>query len=142
MSRSRGRAPRTATIGFISFVVPVLIGLCASWAGTSIARDEVTDKLQSIRDNCEISISGRAIQNSAEILSALRTMHWSSGHRSHPTKVVNIEISKCCQPFTLCLARDSDDSKEYWVFYPKYSMTSPAGGKEVGRVETPLLDAY
>ena len=40
---------------------------------------------------------------------------------------------------TFELGRDSALPQEYWVFYPKYRVTS---NYEIGRVTTPMFDQY
>lgn len=138
-TRNKGGSSKAAMISLLTFAISVVIGLCAGWTGTSIARDEVIDKLQSARDNCQISINGKAVQNSEEILAALGTLHSDPGHHSHPTKRISVVVSDKSNRIVLTLARDSDDPREYWVFVPKYWITST---KEIWRIKTSAFDAY
>jgi len=138
-SRNSGPASRVASVSFFIFVLSVVIGLCASSTSVSIARYEVIDKLQAAGDNCQISINGKPAQNSKEILAVLRTLHTSPGHHSNPAHAINIGISCDSVRMMLRLARDSDDPKEYWVFFPTYGITST---NEIGRIKTSTFDSY
>lgn len=144
-SRHRGPASTLASLSFSVFMSSVVFGLFAGWAATSIARGVVKEKLRAASDRCDISIDGEPTQNRREILEVLRTMHWSPGHHSHPTTDINrtnaINIDVSCDPerIMLRLARDSEDPREYWVFVPKYWITSTS---EVGRIKTSLFDSY
>jgi hypothetical protein len=43
------------------------------------------------------------------------------------------------QDLLLWVCRDSDNPREYWVYYPKYLITTY---NEVGRLVTPIFDGY
>lgn len=117
----------------------VVFGLFASWTATSIGRADVMEKLRVASDNCDISINGEPAQIRREILGVLRTLHWSPQHHSHPGMAINIDLSCDSKHITLRLSRDSDDPREYWVFLPKYWITSTS---EIGRIKTSAFDAY
>jgi hypothetical protein len=138
-SKKSGPASRVAAVSFLVFLLSVVIGLSVSWSGSSIARGEVVQNLRATGENCQISINGQPSQNSKEILAVLKTLHTSPGHHSHPTHAISIDISYDSQGMTLRLARDSTDAKEYWVFFPKYWITST---KEIGRINTSAFDSY
>src|SRR6266404_2478479 len=104
-SRNGAHASRFAAVSFLVFVLSVVVGLSASWMGSSIARDEVVEKLRAARDNCQISVNAKPAQNSKEILEALRTLRTSPGHHSHPTKSISINICEDSKPMRLRLAR-------------------------------------
>ena len=120
------------------FIVPILVGIAAADTSQHFAHDQVLDKLDAIKDDYRISINGRQAQNPSEILAALKKLDWLSAHHSSPTKRISVEISddSCIR---LQLARDSGNPREYWVFYPRYFITK---SNEVGRIVTPLFDAY
>jgi hypothetical protein len=138
-SRNPGPASRVASLSFVAFVLSVVIGLFVSAMGVSIARYEIIDKLHAAGDDCQISINGKPAQNPNQILAVLRTFRSSPAHHSHPTHAINIHISCGAEPMTLRLARDSDDPIEYWVFFPKYGITST---NEIGRIKTSAFDSY
>ena len=137
--RNSGPASRVASVSFVVFVLSIVVGLTSSWLASSTAREEVGRKLQAAGDKSQISINGKPAPNSKEILSVLRTLHTSPGHHSHPTHAIGIGVSDDPESLTLLLARDSDDPKEYWVFFPKYWITST---KEIGRIKTSEFDGY
>lgn len=120
------------------FVLSVIVGLFASWTGVSIARYEVIDRLGTAGDNCRISVNGKPVQNSKEILTVLRSFHTSPAHHSQPTHTIDIDVSDGSERTMLRLARDSDDPKEYWVFFRKYGITSTS---EIGESKPPHLIA-
>jgi hypothetical protein len=53
--------------------------------------------------------------------------------------MIRVDIETDKGTLTLQLGRDSGYAQEYWVFYPKYRITS---NNEIGRVTTPLFDEY
>jgi hypothetical protein len=53
--------------------------------------------------------------------------------------VIDVDISYGSEHMMLRLARDSGDPKEYWVFFPKYRITST---NEVARIKTAAFDSY
>jgi hypothetical protein len=138
-SRNCGPASRIASVSFVVFMLSVLVGLFSSATSVSFARYEVIDKLQAAGDNCEISINGKPAQNSREILGVLKTLHALPAHHSEPTHVIDVDISYGSEHMMLRLARDSGDPKEYWVFFPKYRITST---NEVARIKTAAFDSY
>jgi hypothetical protein len=143
--RNRGPASRVASMSFPVFMSSVVFGLFAGWTATSIGRAEVMEKLRAASENCHISINGELARNPREILRVLQTLHRSPAHHSHPATAttrnngINIDASCGSDRMRLRLARDSDDPKEYWVFLPKYWITSTS---EIGRINTSAFDSY
>ena len=74
-----------------------------------------------------------------KIVSALKQTSPALGHHSHPTIRVRVDINSERGNMTFELGRDSALPQEYWVFYPKYRVTS---NYEIGRVTTPVFDQY
>jgi hypothetical protein len=120
------------------FIVPILVGIAAADTSQHFAHNQVLAKLDALKDDYRIFTNGRQAQNPSEILAALKKLDWLSAHHSSPTKRISVEISddSCIR---LQLARDSGNPREYWVFYPRYFITR---SNEVGRIVTPLFDAY
>lgn len=98
------------------FAIPILIALAASETSTGIGHDEVLRKLNSLKENCRVSINGKAAPNSQEIVSVPKTIDSLPAHHSSPTKRINIDITDHAPCLVLSLARDSGDPREYWVF--------------------------
>jgi hypothetical protein len=129
-------------IGTISagiFIGSVLIGLVVGNTSAGIGHDEVLRKLNSLKGDYFVSINGKAVPNSQEIVSVLKTLDWLPAHHSNPTKRIDINISDYAPRLALSLARDSGDPREYWIFWPKYRITTH---NEIGRIKTPVFDAY
>jgi hypothetical protein len=121
------------------FAISIFVGLFASGLSTDLGRGQVIHKLELLKDDCRILIDGKTVPSSKEVLSVLKTVESLPAHHSHPTKRINIDIFDHAPRLVLSLGRDSDDQREYWVFYPKYFITA---NSEIGRIKTPLFDAY
>ena len=119
--------------------ISVLVGFGAASTSQDISRTYVKSKLASVSDDSQISINGAPAQNPKEVLSALKTLDRLPAHHSNPMKKIKIEISSQGDSLVLSLVRDSGDPREYWVFYPRYLVTA---NNEIGRIKTPLFDAY
>jgi len=133
------KAPRVVSIGLIVFVVSLAVGMAASSTSSEIGHREVLRKLAAVDSQSQMLINGQAVRNTNEILAVLRTIDWLQPHHSNPTKRVIVELSDHAPRLVLELARDSGDPREYWVFWPKYHVTK---NNEIGRIKTPLFDAY
>jgi hypothetical protein len=84
-----------------------------------------------------VKINGSNFQKVHEIVDALRNMHSTLGHHSHPTTNYEVSLLTAAGPLTLDLRRDSDDPHEYWVFYPGFFATRL---QDVGHAFTSALD--
>ena len=85
----------------------------------------------------KVTVNGSEVNNGAAVIDALRGMHDVVGHHSHPTICYRISIQTSRGPLTLLLRRDSQDSREYWVYYTGFHSTE---NNDVGHVFTPVLD--
>ena len=132
-------APKLPIKSILLFAVPMLSALCVGAVSKSIGRNEIIQTLDSFSNAARVLIDGKAADKPGDILSVLKKTRWIYPHHSHPTKRINVQISDESRSLLLSLGRDSDDSREYWVFYPKYWITS---GNAVGRIVTPVLDGY
>lgn len=121
------------------FGIPVLIGLAAGDTSQRLAQAEVRDTLDAFKREYQVLINGTSAPNPNDVLLALKKLRWLPAHHSHPTKRINVEIRQDSRHIVLSLARDSGNPREYWVFYPKYYITSH---NEVGRIVTPLFDQH
>jgi hypothetical protein len=121
------------------FSIPVLTVPFVGSLSRSVGCAEVMRAIHSLTNDVRVSINGKPIGNSEKILSALKSLHWVYAHHSSPSRRINIQICDQSRCLVLSLARDSGDPREYWVFYPKYYITAR---NEVGRVITPIFDAY
>ena len=103
------------------------------------AHEEVLHGVNSLRDSCTISVNGHLMEDPGVLLYALRELRWTLGHHSHPTRNLDVKISGQTQSITLSVARDSENPQEYWVFAPRYWITSRT---DIGRIKTSALDRY
>jgi hypothetical protein len=136
---SHGVGRKIGLGSLVALVISVLVVFGAAEISQDVAEAEVKMKLESLGDNSRVSIDDAPAQNTNEVLSALKTLDRLPVHHSNPTKKIKIEVSSQGDSLVLLLARDSGDPREYWVFYPKYFITR---SNEIGRIKTPLLDAY
>jgi heme/copper-type cytochrome/quinol oxidase subunit 2 len=138
-ARRRGVAiaPQFPIKSILFFALPILTVFCVAFISKSIAKDEIRRTIDSLTDDAHVLINRHPAQNSKEVISTLKTLHWIYPHHSHPTKRIDVQISDESRCLVLRLGRDSDDPREYWVFYPKHYITS---GNELGRVITPIFD--
>ena len=121
------------------FAIPVIVGLVVGETSKLIGHHQVLRALESFRDDYQLRVNGKPVQNPDKALAILKTLHWIFPHHSHPTRRIDVEVSDHSQDLLLWVCRDSDDPREYWVFYPKYLVTAH---NEVGRIVTPPFDAY
>ena len=123
------------------FAVPLLIAIGLSQSMTSLALDEGLDFVRGLSGEYKVYVNHEPVSDAdaEKIVSALRQTSSVLGHHSHPTKRIRVDINSEKGNITLELGRDSQISEEYWVFYPKYSLTST---NEIGRITTPVFDQY
>jgi hypothetical protein len=126
------------------FAVPVAVGLLAGWTSDSITQDQTLDFLRSASAKASVSIDAHEVQNSDEILNALRSIRKLFPHHSDPTRTMRVEISDGTRSVLLLVARDSADPHEYWVFAPSPSKLALRWNleKDIGHVITPVFDQY
>lgn len=119
------------------FVLPILTVFCVGFISKSYAQDEVISALNSFSSDARVLVNGESTENPFDIIAVLKKTWQVYPHHSHPTKRIDVQISDESRSLVLRLGRDSDDPREYWVFYPKYYVTS---SNEIGRVITPIFD--
>lgn len=136
---NHGFARKVGVASLAALAVSVLVGLGAASISQDVAESEVKMKLESFGDDSHVSIDAAAARNPKEVLAILKTLDRLPAHHSNPTKRIRIGISSQTDSLALSLARDSDNPREYWLFYPKYFSTAH---NEIGRIQTPLLDGY
>ena len=126
------------------FAVPVIVGLVAGWTSDSVARFQTLEFLQSLSGQASVSVNGNDVQNSGEIINALRGIRSLLAHHSSPTHTFHVDISDGPRHLLLQVARDSSDPHEYWVFAPSPSKLALRANlkKDIGHVITPVFDQY
>jgi hypothetical protein len=122
----------------VIFGAAVLVGLLVAESSKSIAQFQVQQLLESASRGAPVSINGQQVQNGDEVLIVLKGLRDLPAHHSHPVKRITVEVSEHGH-LLLWLGRDSDDPREYWVYYPRHLITR---NNEIGRIITPLFDAY
>ncbi len=120
------------------FLAAILICALVGASSTLFARFRVTYLLESEDPNARVLVDGHELQNPREVLNLLEEIQDLPAHHSQPTKRLVVDIIGR-RHLTLWLGRDSDNPREYWVFYPRHQITRD---NEIGRIVTPLFDAY
>jgi hypothetical protein len=121
------------------FAVPIAVAISIAEIMTSHSRIEALNFLRDLQGNYKVYVNSQPAHDPDAIVSVLKTASPRPGHHSNPTKVIRVDIQSEKGNLTLELGRDSGYAQEYWVFYPKYRVTS---NNEIGRVTTPVFDEY
>src|SRR5258707_1969189 len=104
------------------------------------SRAEPLDFLHKVSGNNKVYVNYQPAHDADRVLSALKQIAPQLiGHHSHPTRRIRVDIQSEQGSLPLELGRDSGYAQEYWVFYPKYRVTSE---NEIGRITTPVFDEY
>jgi hypothetical protein len=142
ISAYRSRKPGSPRPISRKFIVGVLV-----FAGTiggefaisavlkSAALDEISPKLSA--DIEAVTVNGAPFDKTRDLIAALRDMHTTMGHHSHPVASYRLFLRTSRGPLVLQLCRDSEDLHEYWVFYPEFYSTK---SNDVAHVFTAALD--
>ena len=123
----------------LSFAGPIIIAMAIAEIMASRSRAEALSFLRDLSGNYKVYVNSQQGHDPDGIVSALKATAPQLAHHSHPTKMIRVDIETDKGNLTLELGRDSGYAREYWVFYPKYRVTS---NNEIGRVTTPCFDEY
>ncbi len=133
----RANKPLKILIATIAiFVLSNIFMFVTEYISAWIIRGKVRNYLQAVTVNAQIYIDGKAVNNPAEILTAIRKFTPYVAHRSHDEGRFELHILNSDQHLTLQLGRDSRRPNEYWVFYPSMGRN----GIEIGRITTNIFD--
>jgi len=113
--------------------------MIAAECSKQVAHADVLHELAALPDQCSVSIDGHSVDDPQRVVAVLRSLRWAWAHHSHPTTPVWVRVSAPSHDILLNLSRDSSDPHEYWVFLPRYAVTSR---NEIGRIFTNSFDAY
>ena len=132
---AQARFPIKSMAGFIG---ATLLTILVAFNVTSVSRSEMLDFIDNAK-TLKAYVNNQPAANSDEIVAALKTVQSVAAHHSHPTKRITIELHSDTGVVTIECGRDSAYPQEYWIFYPKYDLTS---SNEIGRITTSALDSY
>ncbi len=125
------------SMGF--FVVPIVIAIAIAEIVAARSRTEALNFLRDLSGNYRVYVNAQLAKNPDAIIAALKTTGSRMDHHSSPTKMIRVDIQSDRGDLSLQLGRDSSYAQEYWVFYPKYRITS---NNEIGKVVTVAFDEY
>ena len=118
---------------------PILVAILIAEFVQARSRVEALNFLRDLSSNYKVYVNSQPPKNPDAIITALKTTGWRMDHHSSPTKMIRVDIHTDQGDMSLQLGRDSSYAQEYWVFYPKYRITS---NNEIGKVVTPVFDEY
>jgi hypothetical protein len=121
------------------FAGPIIIAIAIAEIMATRSRVEAINFLRDLSGNYKVYVNSQPAHDPDKVVSALKASSSQLAHHSHPTKMIRVDIYSDTGRLTLDLGRDSGSAQEYWVFYPKYRVTS---NNEIGRVTTPVFDEY
>ncbi len=121
------------------FAGPIIIVIAIAEIMASRSRVEALNFLRDLSGNYKVYVNSQPAHDPDKIVSALKATAPQLAQHSHPTKMIRVDIESEKGNLTLELGRDSGYAQEYWVFYPKYRVTS---NNEIGRVTTTVFDEY
>jgi len=128
------------TKSVLFFAVLIAVAISIAEIMTSRSRTEALIFLRDLPGNSKVYVNSQPARDPNAIVSVLKTTSPRlPGHHSSPTRMIRVDIESEKGNLTLELGRDSGYAQEYWVFYPKYRVTS---NNEIGRVATPIFDEY
>ena len=130
------KSPLKSTLFFAG---PIIIAIAIAEIMAGRSRVEAINFLRDLSGNYKVYVNSQPAHDPDKIVSALKATSTQPAHHSHPTKMIHIDIESDTGRLTLDLGRDSGYAQEYWVFYPKYRVTS---NNEIGRVTTSVFDEY
>ena len=122
----------------VVFVGAALLTVLVALSVTSLSRREVLEFISNTQA-LKVYVNSQPAPNSDEIIDAIKTLQPVPAHHSHPTRMIRIELHSEDGVVTIECGRDSANAQEYWVFYPKYGITS---NNEIGRITTSALNSY
>lgn len=121
------------------FVVPIIVAMTIAQIVVARSREEALTFLHNVPGNYRVYVNAQPAKNPDAIIAALKTTGDRTAHHSSPTKMIRVDIRSDRGDLSLQLGRDSSYAQEYWVFYPKYGITS---NNEIGKILTAAFDEY
>jgi hypothetical protein len=122
-----------------SFAGSIFIGMIAAEFSKQTAHADVLRELYALPPDSRVSVAGRPVENPQAVLQVLKTLRWAWAHHSSPSHPIFVHVAAPGHELVLNLSRDSSNPREYWVFSPRYRVTSM---NEIGRIFTDSLDGY
>jgi hypothetical protein len=127
------------TKSVVGFAGSISVFMTAAQFSQHIAHADVARELYALPPDCRVSVAGRPVDNPQTVLQVLRTLRWAAAHHSSPSHPIFVRVSAPTHELVLNLSRDSSNPHEYWVFLPRYRVTSM---NEIGRIFTDIFDGY
>jgi hypothetical protein len=103
------------------------------------ARNAIREMLDAPDIEFMVLANGRSVPSTGGVLGAIRGVHLQMAHHSHPDQEIPVMIRRDKTVLELTLARDSDDTQEYWVFWTREGRNP--NRLEIGRIETSVFDS-
>ena len=123
----------------VAFVGSIALAGAAAQVSRQTAQGDVLSELQAMPSDCHVSIAGRPADNAPKVVQMLGQLRWGIAHHSSPSHPIFVHLTAPGRELVLNLSRDSSNAHEYWVFLPRYRVTST---NDIGRIFTDSLDRY
>jgi hypothetical protein len=119
----------------IRLELPVIEAASAEVVGW-VARREVM--LVVAADPRSASVNGRAFLRTKALVEQFRALQHPGAGESRALKPFPAMVETAAGRIEVWLGRDSDNRRDYWVYYPRFSSTR---AHAIGLISTDLLDA-
>lgn len=118
-------------------ILSILTTMLISHLIMSDIRAKVKHHLKNITSDSILTIDGKAMTNMQSIVDELLKVKHIPPNHSHPEKEFIVKILNNSKMLTLKVGRDSRKKDEYWIFYPKYFVSS---SNEVWKIRSHIFD--
>jgi hypothetical protein len=139
------RDPLLAVVGAVLLVVVLpaaVVLVLLTNAREANRRNEIIQTLGHCHVGPSVLVAQRPLRDADAVVAALRTVHYTSSHHSHPTRSFAVRITCGSSSVDVVLARDSDRTDEYWVFgRDQIGVSRLDPWAEIGRISTRLFDS-
>jgi hypothetical protein len=125
------------TKAFFLMGLSLLLAFSSEIIVRHIAEREIREVLDAPFSTPDVLVNGAHHTNPTEIITALRSMSRHKRQHTHTAGQIKVDIRNGSHFIHLVLERDSESRDEYWVFYPRYYVTSI---NEVAAVRTRIFE--
>jgi len=126
------------------FIIGSMVLIAAVWIAAALrgdpsltARLRVSEALNELGTVSAVQVNDETMENTQEIVAALRTLAGHAAHHSYPTARFAVTVTGTSGTLSLELARDSDIPTEFYVYDPKDPVNP---NRYVGSLRTEAFD--
>jgi len=123
-------------LGMFAFVG---LGLLAEYLSKEQARRNL---LIALSESTGVIVNGEPVRDPSALLAELRRITQAPSHHSSPTRSIHLELTGGDRVVMMILARDSEDSTEFWVYRPGRNWNNDPLGQYAGTIVSRNLDDF